>query len=73
MVKFAWIEDGKVCVRAAFRKNDPDAVAIFKDAAEGRFYTGPVWDYDLAFENDGRTYPINNLSDYMLGNSSHFT
>ena len=36
VVKAAWIEDGKVCVRAAFRKNDPDAVATFKDAAEGR-------------------------------------
>ena len=41
------------------------SVNMYKDAAEGRFYTGPVWDYDLAFENDGRTYPINNLSDYI--------
>ena len=36
VVKVAWIEDGKVCVRAAFRKNDPDAVATFRDAADGR-------------------------------------
>ena len=36
-----------------------------KDVGVGVLYTGPVWDYDLAFENDNRTYPINNLSDYI--------
>lgn len=36
-----------------------------KDAADGVLYTGPIWDYDLAFENDNRTYPINNLSDFI--------
>jgi len=36
-----------------------------KDAADGVFYTGPIWDYDLAFENDNRTYPINNRSDFI--------
>ncbi len=41
------------------------SVYMYKDAKEGVLYTGPVWDYDLAFENDGRTYPINNLSDYI--------
>ena len=41
------------------------SVYMYKDGKEGVFYTGPVWDYDLAFENDGRTYPINNLSDYI--------
>ena len=38
---------------------------MYKDGADGVFYTGPVWDYDLAFENDARTYPINNLQDYI--------
>lgn len=38
---------------------------MYKDAADGPFFTGPVWDYDLAFENDQRTHPINNLSDYI--------
>ncbi len=38
---------------------------MYKDAADGPFFTGPVWDYDLAFENDNRTHPINNLSDYI--------
>ena len=41
------------------------SVYMYKDDADGKLYTGPVWDYDLAFENDRRTYPINNLSDYI--------
>lgn len=41
------------------------SVYMYKDGKDGVFYTGPAWDYDLAFENDGRTYPINNLSDYI--------
>jgi len=31
----AWIEDGKLAVRARFRKNDPEAVAVFHDAEDG--------------------------------------
>ena len=38
---------------------------MYKDAANGIFYIGPAWDYDLAFENDNRTYPINKLTDYI--------
>ncbi len=38
---------------------------MYKDAEQGKLFTGPAWDYDLAFENDGRTAPINNLSDYI--------
>ena len=41
------------------------SVYMYKDAADGKLYTGPAWDYDLGFENDNRTYPINNLSDYI--------
>ena len=41
------------------------SVNMYKDGADGVLYTGPVWDYDLAFDNDNRTYPINNLSDYI--------
>lgn len=41
------------------------SVYMYKDYADGKLYTGPVWDYDLAFENDRRTYPINNLTDYI--------
>ena len=45
------------------------SVYMYKDAADGKFYTGPVWDYDLAFENDYRTYPINNLWDYIYASN----
>ena len=45
------------------------SVYMYKDAAQGKFFTGPAWDYDLAFENDNRTYPINNLSDYIYANA----
>ena len=41
------------------------SVNMYKDASDGVLFTGPVWDYDLAFENDNRTYPINNLTDYI--------
>jgi hypothetical protein len=41
------------------------SVNMYKDAAQGKFFTGPVWDYDLAFENDNRTYPINNINGYI--------
>ena len=41
------------------------SVYMYKDAEDGKLYTGPVWDYDLSFENDSRTYPINNLTGYI--------
>ena len=41
------------------------SVYMYKDAANGKLYTGPVWDYDLSFENDQRTYPVNNIPDYI--------
>lgn len=31
----AWIEDGKLAIRARFRKNDPEAVTIFNDIVDG--------------------------------------
>ena len=41
------------------------SVYMYKDADDGVLYTGPAWDYDLAFENDQRTAPINSLTDYI--------
>ena len=41
------------------------SVNMYKDGKTGPFFTGPVWDYDLAFENDNRTYPINNIKDWI--------
>lgn len=38
---------------------------MYKHRENDTIFTGPVWDFDLAFENDDRTYPINSKSDYV--------
>ena len=38
---------------------------MYKRRNNDILYTGPVWDMDLAFENDNRTYPIDNLPDWI--------
>ena len=38
---------------------------MFKNRCETQFFVEPVWDFDLAFENDNRTYPICNQTDYI--------
>lgn len=55
------------------------SVYMYKHRNDDHFYTGPVWDFDIAFENDNRTYPINNKSDFIYrsggscaGNMSSF-
>lgn len=42
------------------------SVYMYKDNSTGKLYSGPIWDYDLAFENDRRTYPINNIGDFIF-------
>ena len=39
---------------------------MYKKRNDDMFYTGPVWDFDIAFENDYRTYPIDNLNDWIF-------
>ncbi len=47
------------------------SVYMYKERGDDRFYVGPVWDCDLAFENDYRTYPINDTNDFLYcGKSS---
>lgn len=38
---------------------------LYKQRSNDTLYVGPVWDFDLAFDNDNRTYPIQNLTDYI--------
>ena len=38
---------------------------MYKDRSETQFFVEPVWDFDLAFENDSRTYPICSQTDYI--------
>lgn len=35
------------------------SVFMYKQRGDDLFYFGPVWDFDLAFDNDSRTYPVN--------------
>ena len=41
------------------------SVYMYKHRENDTIFTGPVWDFDLAFENDKRTYPINSKADFL--------
>jgi hypothetical protein len=38
---------------------------MYKHRSNDTIYTGPVWDFDLAFNNDGRIRNPNDMSDYV--------
>lgn len=40
---------------------------MYKHRGDQKAYTGPVWDFDLAFDNDDRIYPLKNATDYTYG------
>lgn len=41
------------------------SVFMYKKRDLDSLFTGPVWDFDLAFDNDIRIYPVNNKSDFI--------
>lgn len=41
------------------------SVHMYKKRNDPKFYTGPAWDFDLAYENDGRTHPISTIANYL--------
>jgi hypothetical protein len=41
------------------------SVFMYKDRDDDMMYTGPVWDFDLAFDNDQRIYPVCAKNDYI--------
>lgn len=45
------------------------SVYQYKERNDPKIYTGPVWDFDLAFENDSRTYPVNNINGYLYNSN----
>lgn len=49
------------------------SVYMSKERNDDKFMTGPVWDFDLAFDNDNRTYPVDQFTDflYATNNASH--
>ena len=42
------------------------SVFMYKDAKDGKLYTGPTWDHDLSFDNDYRSYPVNANDDFIF-------
>ncbi len=38
---------------------------MYKLRNNDKFYFGPVWDFDIAYENDSRTYPINSNPNWI--------
>ena len=41
------------------------SVYMSKERDEDLLRVGPVWDFDLAFNNDQRIYPVNNKTDFI--------
>ena len=39
-------------------------VFLYKERGDSHFFTGPIWDADLALENDQTTYPANERMDW---------
>jgi hypothetical protein len=48
------------------------SVYMYKPRENDKFYTGPIWDFDLAFENDNRTHPINIRTDWICKTAGSF-
>lgn len=40
---------------------------MYKQRGDRKAYTGPVWDFDIAFDNDHRIYPISSHSTFIYG------
>lgn len=46
------------------------SVHMYKDRDSTKYYTGPVWDFDLAFENDIRIHPVSGFDDFIFLNEN---
>ena len=42
------------------------SVYMYKDRMDDRFHVAPCWDFDLAFNNDNRTYPVCDKADWIF-------
>jgi hypothetical protein len=45
---------------------------MYKDRNSEKFFVGPIWDFDIAYENDNRTYPINNNADWIYSSKGSY-
>ena len=43
---------------------------MYKDREENQFHVSPSWDFDLAFDNDQRIYPVNGRSNWAYNGGS---
>ena len=41
------------------------SVYMYKHRKNDTIFVGPVWDFDIAFDNDQRTYPVNSKKDFL--------
>ncbi len=46
------------------------SVYMYKDREENQFHVSPCWDFDLAFDNDQRNYPVNGRSNWAYNGGS---
>ena len=46
------------------------SVYMYKERQENQFHVSPCWDFDLAFDNDQRIYPVNGRSDWAYRGGS---
>lgn len=44
---------------------------MYKKRNDLKAYTGPVWDFDIAFDNDYRQYPMANHSQFIMGGADN--
>ena len=38
---------------------------MYKERGDDKIYFGPVWDFDLAFDNNNRVYPTLEKKDFI--------
>ena len=43
---------------------------MYKEREESQFHVAPCWDFDLAFDNDQRNYPVNGRSNWAYNGGS---
>lgn len=44
---------------------------MYKKRGDQKAYTGPVWDFDIAFDNDYRIYPASNHTQFIFAGASN--
>lgn len=48
------------------------SVYMYKNRMDDQFHVAPCWDFDLAFDNDNRTYPVCGLPGWVYNTSGSY-